>query len=121
MLSIILATFTGRPVFGYVAMVLALVSTAFIGFGVRLHHMFTTGLPEFGTSFFTAASIMIVGADGVQALADCVAVRARFTAPAHARALLFAALDHGRVDRRDAGVLLLDAGPRYLLRGCAFP
>ena len=41
-------------------MVLALVATAFIGFGVWVHHMFATGLPQLGQSFFTAASIMIV-------------------------------------------------------------
>jgi heme/copper-type cytochrome/quinol oxidase subunit 1 len=33
---------------------------------VWVHHMFTTGLPQFGTSFFTAASIMIVVPTGVQ-------------------------------------------------------
>ena len=37
-----------------------MVATAFIGFGVWVHHMFATGLPQLGQSFFTAASIMIV-------------------------------------------------------------
>jgi cytochrome c oxidase subunit I+III len=64
--STLVSTFSGRPAFGYTALVLALVSTAFIGFGVWVHHMFTTGLPQFGTSFFTAASIMIVVPTGVQ-------------------------------------------------------
>jgi cytochrome c oxidase subunit I+III len=64
--STIVSTFSGRPAFGYIALVLALVSTAFIGFGVWVHHMFTTGLPQFGTSFFTAASMMIVVPTGVQ-------------------------------------------------------
>jgi cytochrome c oxidase subunit 1 len=64
--SMIVSTFSGRPVFGYLALVLALVATGFIGFGVWVHHMFTTGLPQFGTSFFTAASIMIVVPAGVQ-------------------------------------------------------
>src|SRR5688500_14910046 len=83
MLSMMLATFTGRPVFGYVALVLALVSTAFIGFGVWVHHMFTTGLPQFGTSFFTAASIMIVIPTGIQIfcwIATLWSGRVRFTA-----------------------------------------
>jgi cytochrome c oxidase subunit I+III len=40
--------------------VLAMTATAFIGFGVWVHHMFATGLPQLGQSFFTAASIMIV-------------------------------------------------------------
>ena len=64
--STIVSTFSGRPVFGYLALVLSLVATGFIGFGVWVHHMFTTGLPQFGMSFFTAASIMIVVPTGVQ-------------------------------------------------------
>ncbi len=64
--SEIVATFSGRPVFGYVALVLSLVATAFIGFGVWVHHMFATGLPRQGESFFTAASIMIVVPASVQ-------------------------------------------------------
>ena len=54
------ATCSRRPVFGYLVMVLSMIATAFIGFGVWVHHMFATGLPQLGQSFFTAASIMIV-------------------------------------------------------------
>ena len=60
MMSEIIGTFSRRPVFGYMVMVLSMIATAFIGFGVWVHHMFTTGLPQLGQSFFTAASIMIV-------------------------------------------------------------
>jgi len=60
MMSEIIGTFSRRPVFGYLVMVLSMVATAFIGFGVWVHHMFATGLPQLGQSFFTAASIMIV-------------------------------------------------------------
>jgi cytochrome c oxidase subunit 1 len=85
MISMILQTFTGRPIFGYLALVLALISTAFIGFGVWVHHMFTTGLPQFGTSFFTAASIMIVVPSAVQVFCWIAtlwsAPRIRFTTP----------------------------------------
>ena len=66
MISSILITFTRRPIFGYLALVLSLVSTAFIGFGVWVHHMFATGLPQLGQSFFTASSIMIVVPTAVQ-------------------------------------------------------
>ncbi len=82
--SMIVSTFSGRPVFGYTALVLALVATAFIGFGVWVHHMFTTGLPQFGTSFFTAASIMIVVPAGVQVfcwIATLWSGRIRFATP----------------------------------------
>jgi cytochrome c oxidase subunit 1 len=64
--SEIVTTFTRRGVFGYTAMVLSLVSTAFIGFGLWVHHMFTTGLPQLGRSFFTAASVLIAIPSGVQ-------------------------------------------------------
>jgi cytochrome c oxidase subunit 1 len=66
MVSTIVSTFTRREIFGYTAMVLSLVSTAFIGFGLWVHHMFATGLPQLGQSFFTAASIMIAVPSGVQ-------------------------------------------------------
>jgi cytochrome c oxidase subunit I+III len=65
-MSTLLSTFTHRPVFGHQALMLSLAATAFIGFGVWVHHMFATGLPQFSISFFTAASIMIVIPTGVQ-------------------------------------------------------
>ena len=58
-ISAIITTFARRPVFGYSAMVLALVATAFLAFGLWVHHMFATNLPELGKSFFTAVSMMI--------------------------------------------------------------
>ena len=66
MVSAIVTVFCRRPVFGYMAMVLSLVATAFIGFGLWVHHMFATGLPQTGESFFTAASMMIAIPSGVQ-------------------------------------------------------
>jgi len=66
MVSTLIETFSRRPVYGYTAIVLATVSTAFIGFGVWVHHMFATGLPQLGQSFFTAASILIVVPTGIQ-------------------------------------------------------
>ena len=64
--STIITTFSRRPMFGYLAVVLSLVSTAFMGFGLWVHHMFATGLPQLGESFFTAASIMIAIPTGMQ-------------------------------------------------------
>jgi heme/copper-type cytochrome/quinol oxidase subunit 1 len=46
--------------------VLSLVSTAFMGFGLWVHHMFATPIPQLGQSFFTAASIMIAIPTGIQ-------------------------------------------------------
>src|SRR5213078_447822 len=64
--SMIIATFARRRIVGYLAIVLALVSTGFIGFGLWVHHMFATGIPELGQGFFTAASIMIAIPSGTQ-------------------------------------------------------
>jgi cytochrome c oxidase subunit I+III len=64
--STIISTFTRREIFGYPAMVLALVATGFLGFGLWVHHMFATNIPQMGESFFTAASAMIAIPTGVQ-------------------------------------------------------
>ncbi|RZI82459.1 MAG: cytochrome c oxidase subunit I [Rubrivivax sp.] len=65
-LSAIIPTFARRPIFGYTAMVLALIATAFLSFGLWVHHMFATNLPELGKSFFTAVSMMIAIPSAVQ-------------------------------------------------------
>ena len=62
----IVSTFARRPIFGYTALVLSLLAMAFIGFGVWVHHMFATGLPQLSLSYFTAASMMIAIPSGVQ-------------------------------------------------------
>jgi cytochrome c oxidase subunit I len=65
-ISSILPTFARRPIFGYTAVVLALIATAFLAFGLWVHHMFATSIPALGKSFFTAASVMIAVPSGVQ-------------------------------------------------------
>jgi cytochrome c oxidase subunit I+III len=62
----IVPVFSRRKTFGYVPQVLSMIAIAFIGFGVWVHHMFTTPLPELGQSMFTASSMMIVIPSGVQ-------------------------------------------------------
>jgi cytochrome c oxidase subunit I+III len=64
--SSIVTTFARRPLFGYTALVLSTVATGFLAFGLWVHHMYTTGLPQLGLSFFTAASAMIAIPSGVQ-------------------------------------------------------
>jgi cytochrome c oxidase subunit I len=66
MVSVILTAAVRRPIFGYPAMVLSLITTAFMGFGLWVHHMFATGLPQLGESFFTSASMIIALPTGVQ-------------------------------------------------------
>src|SRR3954449_3798901 len=65
-ISSIVTAFTKRRIFGYTAMVLSLIATAFLGFGLWVHHMFATPLPQLGQSFFTAASMMIAIPTGTQ-------------------------------------------------------
>lgn len=62
----IICAFTQRPVFGYTALVLALASVGIVSFGLWVHHMYTTGLPLVGRSFFQTASAMIAIPAGVQ-------------------------------------------------------
>jgi cytochrome c oxidase subunit 1 len=59
LVSMIVGTFSRRPVFCYVAIVLSLIATGFLSFGLWVHHMFATNVPELGKSFFTAASMVI--------------------------------------------------------------
>jgi len=65
-ISPIIITFARRKIFGHVPLVLSLISTGFIGFGLWVHHMFATPIPQMGQSFFTAASMMIAIPSGVQ-------------------------------------------------------
>ena len=66
MVSSIIETFTRRRIFGYPIMVAALIVTGFMGFGLWVHHMFATPIPQLGQSFFTAASSMIAIPTAVQ-------------------------------------------------------
>jgi heme/copper-type cytochrome/quinol oxidase subunit 1 len=53
-------TFARRPLVGYTFVALATISTGILGFGVWVHHMFATGLPQMAMTFFSAASMTIV-------------------------------------------------------------
>jgi cytochrome c oxidase subunit I len=55
-----LPVFCRRPLVGYSVVALSTVATMILGFGVWVHHMFATGLPGLGMSFFSGASIAIV-------------------------------------------------------------
>jgi cytochrome c oxidase subunit 1 len=64
--STITETFCRRPVFAYPIVVLALISTGILAFGLWVHHMFATGLPRVGYSFYTAASMTVAVPTGLQ-------------------------------------------------------
>jgi cytochrome c oxidase subunit 1 len=65
-ISSLLPAHTRRPVFGYPALVLSIIATGFIAFGLWVHHMFATPLPQLGQSFFTAASALVAIPNGIQ-------------------------------------------------------
>jgi cytochrome c oxidase subunit I+III len=66
MVSAILATFARRPLVGYPVIILSLIATGFLAFGLWVHHMFVTGLPQLGASLFTANSMLIAVPSGLQ-------------------------------------------------------
>ena len=59
MISEIIPTFCRRPLVGYSYVALSTIATGLIGFGVWVHHMFATGLPQVSVSFFSGASFLI--------------------------------------------------------------
>ncbi len=69
MISMIIPTFARRPIAGYELIVIALLVIGFLSFGLWVHHMFTTGMPDVSMGFFVAASLMIGIASGIQVFA----------------------------------------------------
>src|SRR6185312_12856607 len=64
--STLVPVFARRHIFGHLAIITSVVATGFLGFGVWVHHMFATGIPQMSASFFTAATLMIVIPTAVQ-------------------------------------------------------
>jgi cytochrome c oxidase subunit I+III len=69
MLSMIIPTAARQPLVGWRLVVLAIVATTFISFGVWSHHMFTTGMPTMSVSVFSAASMAVSVPAGIQVFA----------------------------------------------------
>jgi cytochrome c oxidase subunit I+III len=69
MVSMIVPTIAQTPLVGYRLVVLALVGTGFLSFGLWVHHMFATGIPQLSLSFFSAASMAVAIPSGIQVFA----------------------------------------------------
>jgi cytochrome c oxidase subunit 1 len=65
-ISEIIPVFSRKPLFGYAVMAYAIAAIAFLGFGVWVHHMFTTGLGPTPNAVFSATTMLIAIPTGVK-------------------------------------------------------
>jgi cytochrome c oxidase subunit 1 len=66
MVSEIISVNSRKPIFGYKAMVYALIAIAFLSFIVWGHHMFITGMDPFLGSVFTFTTLLIAIPSGIK-------------------------------------------------------
>ena len=84
MVSMIVPAMAGVPLVGERLVIVALVATGFFSFGLWVHHMFATGIPELSLAFFSAASVAVAVPSGIQVfawIATIAAGRLRLTVP----------------------------------------
>ncbi|MDP9363000.1 MAG: cytochrome c oxidase subunit I [Chloroflexota bacterium] len=67
-ISEVIPVFSRKPLFGYAVMVYATSAIAFLGFGVWVHHMFTTGLGPTPDAVFAGSTMLIAIPTGVKIL-----------------------------------------------------
>jgi cytochrome c oxidase subunit 1 len=65
-ISQVVSTFSRKPVFGYLGMVLAMAAIGVLGLLVWAHHMFTVGFGYSVRAYFTLASIVIAVPTGIK-------------------------------------------------------
>ncbi|NHF73361.1 cytochrome c oxidase subunit I [Paracoccus xiamenensis] len=65
-ISHVIATFSRKPVFGYLPMVLAMAAIGILGFVVWAHHMYTVGMSLTQQSYFMLATMTIAVPTGIK-------------------------------------------------------
>ncbi len=65
-ISHVIATFSRKPIFGYLPMVYALVAIGVLGFVVWAHHMYTVGMSLSQQSYFMLATMVIAVPTGIK-------------------------------------------------------
>ncbi len=65
-ISHVIATFSRKPIFGYLPMVWAMIAIGVLGFVVWAHHMYTVGLSLTQQSYFMLATMVIAVPTGVK-------------------------------------------------------
>jgi cytochrome c oxidase subunit I+III len=69
MVSMIVPAMARTPLVGQRLVILALITIGFLSFGLWVHHMFATGIPQVSLSFFEAASMAVAIPSGIQVFA----------------------------------------------------
>ncbi|MBN9264895.1 MAG: cbb3-type cytochrome c oxidase subunit I, partial [Hyphomicrobium sp.] len=84
LVSHVIATFSKKPIFGYLGMAYAMVAIGAIGFVVWAHHMFTTGISADVQAYFMFATMVIAVPTGIKVfswIATMWGGSIRFTTP----------------------------------------
>ncbi len=65
-ISHVISTFSRKPIFGYLAMVYAMVAIGVLGFVVWAHHMYTVGMSHTQQAYFMLATMVIAVPTGIK-------------------------------------------------------